>query len=69
MDLYSRYVEQLVRMGSAPGAQHYAKARAQELEADQSGLFRGIYQAVNDQIKAGLDKPTESASLSPEKLL
>lgn len=67
MDLYSRYVEQLVRMGSTPGAQHYAKARAQELEADPSGLFRGIYQAVNDQIKAGLDKPTESASLSPEK--
>ena len=69
MDLYSRYVEQLVRMGSAPGAQHYAKARAKELEADPSGLFRGIYQAVNDQIKAGLDKPMESDSPSPEKLL
>ena len=69
MDLYSRYVEQLVRMGSTPGAQHYAKARAQELEADPSGLFRGIYQAVNDQIKAGLDKPTESDNPSPEKLL
>lgn len=67
MDLYSRYVEQLVRMGSAPGAQHYAKARAQELEADPFGSFRGIYQAVNDQIKAGQEKPTESASPSPTK--
>lgn len=69
MDLYSRYVNQLVRMGSAPGAQHYAKARAQELEADQSGLFRGIYQAVNDQIKAGQAQSMESEPPSPEKLL
>lgn len=69
MDLYSRYVEQLLRMGSAPGAQHYAKARAKELEADPSGLFRGIYQAVNDQIKAGQAQSMVSDSQSPEKLL
>lgn len=67
MDLYSRYVEQLVRMGSVPGAQHYAKARAQELEADPYGLFQGIYQAVNDQIKAGLAQSMVSDSQSPEK--
>lgn len=53
MDLYSRYVEQLVRMGSAPGAQHYAKARAKELEADPSGLFQGIYAEVKERVASG----------------
>ena len=66
--LYERYAAQLTRMASMPGSREYARERAQELEReDQYGWYRGIYQAVNDQIKAGLDKPTESASLSPEK--
>ena len=51
MDLYSRYVEQLAQMGANPGSLDYARARAEALEADQSGLFHGIYQGVQARVK------------------
>lgn len=51
MGIYSRYVEQLAQMGASPGAVDYVKARARELEADQSGLFLGMYDAVNARLK------------------
>lgn len=69
MELYSRYVELLTRMAQHPGSRDYARARAQELGADPSGLFPGIYQAVRDQLKAGPVQSMASDSPSPEKLL
>jgi len=51
MGIFSRYVEQLAQMGMEPGAVPYVKARAMELEADKSGLFLGMYAAVNARLK------------------
>lgn len=65
MGIFSRYVEHLAQMGMEPGAVPYVKARARELEADQSGLFLGVYEAVNAKVKAA----QESERLTLEKPL
>lgn len=64
MDLFSRYVNHLARMGMEPGAVPYVKARARELEADKSGLFPGMYDAVNARLKE-----IQSDALKREKSL
>ena len=62
MDIFNRCVEQLAQMGASLGAVDYVKARARELEADQSGLFLGMYAAVNARLKE-----IQSDALAKEK--
>lgn len=64
MDIFNRCVEQLAQMGASPGAVDYAKARARDLEADKSGLFMGMYAAVNARLKE-----IQSDALKREKRL
>lgn len=39
-------LEHLIRMAKHPGAKDHAWRRAKELDADSSGLFRGIKAAL-----------------------
>ena len=67
--LYERYAAQLVRMAQHPCSKDYARERAKELEQDQYGLFQGIYRDVQERLKAGQARLTESEPLTREKLL
>jgi len=46
-----KQVQHLVDMALKRGWIAYAKARAQELEKDQSGLFQGITEEVRERLK------------------
>jgi hypothetical protein len=49
--LRDKQVQHLTAMALKPGWTAYAKARAQELENDQSGLFKGIVEQVRERLK------------------
>ena len=66
---YEKHLQWLATMARHPGFRAHATHRALELERDESGLFRGIYQAAQElHKKDGQDKLTASAIPSPEKL-
>ena len=48
---YARQKQHLLWMASMPGVQAHAKLRAQALDSDMSGLYRGIYNDVNLELK------------------
>ncbi len=43
---YERHLAHLIRMAGEPGWKAYAWHRAQELDADRSGMWRGIAEAL-----------------------
>lgn len=49
-NLREKQVQHLVDMALKPGWIAYAKARALELENDQSGLFKGITEQVRKRL-------------------
>jgi hypothetical protein len=49
-NLREKQVQHLVDMALKRGWIAYAKARAQELENDQSGLFKGIVEEVRERL-------------------
>ena len=49
-NLREKQVQHLTDMALKPGWIAYAKARAQELENDQSGLFKGIVEEVRERL-------------------
>ena len=49
-NLREKQVQHLTDMALKRGWIAYAKARAQELENDQSGLFKGIVEEVRERL-------------------
>ena len=48
--VFEQQVEHLTKMALQKGWIAYAKQRAQELEQDSSGLFKGIVEAVRERV-------------------
>ena len=48
--VFEQQVEHLTKMALQKGWIAYAKQRAQELEADQSGLWVGLVEAVRERL-------------------
>ena len=48
--VFEQQVEHLTKMALQKGWIAYAKQRAQELEADQSGVFVGLVEAVRERL-------------------
>ena len=49
-NLREKQIQHLTDMALKPGWIAYAKARAEELENDQSGLFKGIVEEVRERL-------------------
>ena len=63
MNVYRKaYADQLawlVTMAMTPGWWQHSRRRARELEADESGLFAGIVEAVRERLKAAGFRPAK----------
>ncbi len=46
-------------MAMTPGWWQHSRLRARELEADESGLFAGIVEAVRERLKAAGFRPAK----------
>jgi hypothetical protein len=60
MTPFNRQLEHLTTLGKHPGSKDHAWHRAKELEADPSGLWQGITQALTAAVN-GPEKTGESA--------
>ena len=56
---FAEHLEWLVRMAMTPGWWQHSILRARELEADESGLFAGIVEAVRERLKAAGFRPAK----------
>lgn len=50
-EIYQQNLNHLVRMAKIPGFKNHAWLRAKELDAESSGLFQGIAQALIEEMK------------------
>ena len=57
---YREQLDWLVSMAMTPGWWQHSRLRARELEADESGLFAGIVEAVRERLKAAGFKPAQN---------
>lgn len=60
--MFQTQVDHLVWLAQSPGWLDYARARAKELEADQSGMFVGLYAAIATRMRSattGVRTPTK----------
>lgn len=48
--VFQEQVEHLTKMALQKGWVAYAKQRAQELENDQTGIFKGLIEAVRERV-------------------
>ena len=48
--VFEQQVELLTKMALQKGWVAYAKQRAQELEDDQTGIFKGLIEAVRERV-------------------
>ena len=48
--VFDQQVEHLTKMALQKGWVAYAKQRAQELEEDQTGIFKGLVEAVRERL-------------------
>jgi hypothetical protein len=48
--VFEQQVEHLTKMALQKGWIAYAKQRAQELEEDQSGIFKGLVESVRERV-------------------
>lgn len=54
---YETDLQHLVRMASIPGFKDHAWRRAKQLDADPTGLWAGIAQALSDEMKRRAAEP------------
>lgn len=66
MTPFNRQLEHLTTLGKHPGSKDHAWHRAKELEADPSGLWQGISQALTAAVN-GRAVTSESAPPKPTK--
>lgn len=57
---YETDLQHLVRMASIPGFKDHAWRRAKQMDADSSGLWAGIAQALSDEMKRRAAAPLPS---------
>jgi hypothetical protein len=62
--LYQRQLNQLLQQARVPGWKAYAWNRAKELDADQSGMFAGIADALVKAIGQDVGKESVGHSLT-----
>jgi hypothetical protein len=63
---YRAQLDHLIALAKTPGWKRYAWARAQELEAERSGLYAGIAAALTAAM-TGQAAPSACESPSPER--
>lgn len=68
---YRKQLEHLVSMAQKPEWKAHAWAQAKELDAGDSGLFKGIAKDLTDAVrqKIGQGKPLASEPMNPVKPL
>lgn len=63
---FDRQLQNLIRLAQSPGWKAYAWHRAKELDADRSGLFRGMADALKAAM-TGLAEAGASEGQTPTK--
>jgi hypothetical protein len=61
-DYFQTMVAHIATLSKTPGWGAYARHRAAELEADQSGIWTGLVEAVRESLKSSADQPKSGAS-------
>lgn len=51
-DYFTRMVSHIARLSKTPGWGAYARQWAKDLEADKSGVWIGLVEAVREQLKS-----------------
>lgn len=64
---FPRMVAHLAKLGTQPAWRPWVAHMITELEADQSGIWTGIRQAVNDAVKAVKAGPAKAPGSEPPK--
>jgi hypothetical protein len=56
-DYFTSMVAHIAQLSKTPGWGAYARQWAKELEADRSGAFEGLIEAVREHLKSSADQP------------
>jgi hypothetical protein len=56
-DYFTRMVSHIARLSKTPGWGAYARQWAKDLEADRSGVWTGLVEAVREQLKSSAEAP------------
>ncbi len=59
---FARMVAHIARLSRTPGWGAYARQWAKDLEADRSGVFKGLVEAVRESLKCSDAAPKSGAS-------
>ena len=54
---FPRMVAHIARLSKTPGWGAYARQWAKDLEADRSGVWTGLVEAVRESLKSSSDQP------------
>lgn len=54
---FTRMVAHIARLSKTPGWNAYARQWAKDLEADRSGVWTGLVEAVREQLKSSAEAP------------
>lgn len=56
-DYFTRMVSHIARLSKTPGWGAYARQWAKDLEADRSGVWIGLVEAVRESLKSSSEAP------------
>ena len=59
---FARMVAHIARLSKTPGWGAYARQWAKDLEADKSGVWTGLVEAVRESLKSSADQPKSGGS-------
>ena len=59
---FADMVQHIAQLSKTPGWGAYARQWAKDLEADRSGAFKGLVEAVRESLKSSADQPKSGAS-------
>jgi hypothetical protein len=59
---FASMVAHIARLSKTPGWGAYARQWAKDLEADKSGAWTGLVEAVRESLKSSADQPKSGAS-------
>lgn len=60
-DYFTSMVARIARLSKTPGWGAFARQWAKDLEADQSGAFTGLVEAVRELLKSSAEAPKSGA--------
>jgi hypothetical protein len=61
-DYFTSMVAHIAQLSKTPGWGAYARQLAKELEADRSGAFKGLIEAVRESLKSCADQQQSGES-------